>query len=31
LQSWVVDRHGRPRDLIIMSQMLDGIGTDAAA
>jgi L-amino acid N-acyltransferase YncA len=31
LQSWVVDRHGRPRDLIIMSQLLDGIGTDAAA
>ena len=31
LQSWVVDRHGRPRDLIIMSQMLDGITTGAAA
>jgi L-amino acid N-acyltransferase YncA len=31
LQSWVVDRHGRPRDLIIMSQTLNGRGTDAAA
>jgi L-amino acid N-acyltransferase YncA len=31
LQSWVVDRHGRPRDLIIMSQTLNARGTDAAA
>jgi L-amino acid N-acyltransferase YncA len=31
LQSWVVDRHGRPRDLIIMSQMLDAISTGTAA
>lgn len=31
LQSWVVDRLGRPRDLIIMSRMLDGNPADAAA
>jgi L-amino acid N-acyltransferase YncA len=31
LQSWVVDRNGRPRDLIIMSQMLDGAVNNAAA
>lgn len=31
LQSWVVDRNGRPRDLIIMSQTLDGGLKDAAA
>jgi L-amino acid N-acyltransferase YncA len=31
LQSWVVDRNGRPRDLIIMSQMLDGEVNNAAA
>jgi L-amino acid N-acyltransferase YncA len=31
LQSWVVDRNGRPRDLLIMSQMLDGAVNNAAA
>jgi L-amino acid N-acyltransferase YncA len=31
LQSWVVDRNGRPRDLIIMSQMLDGGMKNVAA
>jgi L-amino acid N-acyltransferase YncA len=31
LQSWVVDRQGRPRDLIIMSHMLDSMGDHAAA
>jgi L-amino acid N-acyltransferase YncA len=31
LQSWVVDRLGRPRDLLIMSQMLDGNATGARA
>jgi L-amino acid N-acyltransferase YncA len=31
LQSWVVDRNGRPRDLIIMSQMLDSAVNNAAA
>lgn len=31
LQSWVVDLNGRPRDLIIMSQMLDGAVNNAAA
>lgn len=31
LQSWVVDRNGRPRDLIIMSQMLDGAVNNTAA
>jgi len=31
LQSWVVDRNGRPRDLIIMSQTLDTGIKNAAA
>jgi len=31
LQSWVVDQNGRPRDLIIMSQMLDTSMKNAAA
>jgi L-amino acid N-acyltransferase YncA len=31
LQSWVVDRNGRPRDLIIMSQTLDSGIKNAAA
>ncbi|HUN59757.1 MAG TPA: GNAT family N-acetyltransferase [Candidatus Binataceae bacterium] len=31
LQSWVVDQNGRPRDLIIMSQMLDSSMKNAAA
>jgi L-amino acid N-acyltransferase YncA len=31
LQGWVMDRNGRPRDLIIMSQMLDGGMKNVAA
>jgi L-amino acid N-acyltransferase YncA len=31
LQGWVMDRNGRPRDLIIMSQMLDSGMKNAAA
>jgi RimJ/RimL family protein N-acetyltransferase len=31
LQGWVMDRNGRPRDLIIMSQTLDGGMKNVAA
>jgi L-amino acid N-acyltransferase YncA len=31
LQSWVVDRNGRSRDLVIMSQMVEGAVKNAAA